>query len=454
MVHRRRSLRVLAMISVAGLAFTACGSDDDSESDGTTSQPAAAADDSTTVASSAAPTDTASSTTEGASSATESSSSAPADTGSTGGGGAADSSLEPVRIGYVNEEIGTPSFPEGSAAVEAAVKYVNAKLGGVDGRPLEVVTCAVGTDEESNQKCGQQFANDSSITAVVTGLLFNAGPLYTALQAAAIPVVGMVPLTGADQQATNAHFWSAGSLVAVAMGKLASEVSDNPQRIGVLYSDDAAGNTAGELVEQGVGTEVETIGAAVDQASGDVLGPIGSLGEVDAYVVLVSSACLQVAQNLATTAPDTPVVTTASCLDPRFLKDSNGAMDGWYTASPSKLTNVAAGDSPDVDLFREQFPEYGDPALLDARYTGANWGMIITLQGILDRIGADSISKDAVNTALDEFTGPVDVGVENIACPGKVFPSVCAAEVLGYQQKGDVATPLSGDQRLISTDPS
>jgi branched-chain amino acid transport system substrate-binding protein len=428
------------------LVLAACGDDDAEDSPSATTVAPATTGGSTGSSAGASTT---------AASETSTASSAPAGSaGSTGGSGAAHSSLAPVKIGYVNEEVGTPSFPEGSASVTAAVEYVNAELGGVDGHPLEVVTCAVGTDEESNQKCGQQFANDSSITAVVGGLLFNGGPLYTALEAAGIPFVGMVPLTGADQQASNAHFWSAGSLVAVSMGKLAAEVSENPTKIGVLYSDDAAGNTAGKLVEEGVGDSIETIGAAVDQASGDVLGPIGSLGDVDAYVVLVSSACLQVAQNLATTAPDTPVVTTASCLDPRFLADSNGAMDGWYTASPSQLTNVPAGSSEDIDLFREKFPKYGDPALVDARYTGSNWGMIVTLQGILDEIGADSITKDSIAAALDSFTGPVDVGVENIACPGTVYPSVCAAEVLGYQQDGDVASPLAGDQRLISTDPA
>jgi hypothetical protein len=260
----------------------------------------------------------------------------------------------------------------------------------------------------------------------------------------------MVPLTGADQQAPDAHFWSAGSLVAVGMGKLAAQVAEDASRIGVLYSNDAAGNTAGELVERGVGDGVETIGVPVDQASGDVLGPIGSLGDVDAYVVLVSAVCLQVAQNLATVAPDVPVVTTATCLDPQFLAESNGAMDGWYTASPSKLTNVEPGTDADVDLFVEKFPNYADEELLAARYSGANWGVIVTLERILEGIGADNITKDAVGSALMEFTGPVDIGVENISCPGDEFPSVCAAEVLGYQQVGDVAVPLEGE-RLIST---
>src|ERR1700690_1520807 len=49
----------------------------------------------------------------------------------------------PIKIGYIDDGqgVGVDTRPE-VAAAEAAVKYVNEHLGGVAGRPLELVECA------------------------------------------------------------------------------------------------------------------------------------------------------------------------------------------------------------------------------------------------------------------------------------------------------------------------
>ena len=54
----------------------------------------------------------------------------------------ADYSLPAVRIGLMHQEndpIG--SFPEIRFGIEGAVNYINAELGGIDGHPVELVTC-------------------------------------------------------------------------------------------------------------------------------------------------------------------------------------------------------------------------------------------------------------------------------------------------------------------------
>ena len=121
----------LAVTAVMSLV-AACGSGDDGSSDTAAVNDTEATEVTTTAApdTSVAP----DGTDDAASSDT---------TMAAAGGGVADESLDPVRFGYVNQEIGTPAFPEGSAAVEATVEYINAELGGIDGRPLEVVVCQV-----------------------------------------------------------------------------------------------------------------------------------------------------------------------------------------------------------------------------------------------------------------------------------------------------------------------
>ena len=76
------------------------------------------------------------------------------------GGTAGAASGDPVRIGYVNQDA---LFPEATIGIDAAVAYANAELGGIGGRPIELVTCTI-TVAEDGAACGTQFANDDSIT--------------------------------------------------------------------------------------------------------------------------------------------------------------------------------------------------------------------------------------------------------------------------------------------------
>ena len=97
----------------------------------------------------------------------------------TGGkAGKANATLPPVVIGYVNEEGGVPAFPEATQGLNAAVKYVNDELGGIQGHPIQIEKCFVVANEDG-QKCGTQLANDDKVKLVITGALTvgNQAPL-------------------------------------------------------------------------------------------------------------------------------------------------------------------------------------------------------------------------------------------------------------------------------------
>ncbi|MGH9184655.1 MAG: ABC transporter substrate-binding protein, partial [Acidimicrobiales bacterium] len=82
----------------------------------------------------------------------------------------ADESLEPVTIGYINQEGSVPSFPEATVGIEAAVRYVNEELGGAGGHPVELATCIV-QSEEDGQRCGTEMANNADVSFVIVGIL-------------------------------------------------------------------------------------------------------------------------------------------------------------------------------------------------------------------------------------------------------------------------------------------
>src|SRR5262245_49776563 len=74
-----------------------------------------------------------------------------------GGKGKANASLSPVTIGWINGQGGpvTRDFPQGTRVVEAAVKMINAELGGVHGHPVKLSECFIAQAEEEGVRCGQ-----------------------------------------------------------------------------------------------------------------------------------------------------------------------------------------------------------------------------------------------------------------------------------------------------------
>ena len=116
-----------------------------------------------------------------------------------GGSGPADSSLEPIKVGYFNQQGGAVEVSHTNIdGVNNAVQYINEEAGGIGGHPLEIVTCYVANAEEEGQQCGQQFANDDSIVAVISGPTFIGTESFYAALAGSKPVIHGVSVSPAD----------------------------------------------------------------------------------------------------------------------------------------------------------------------------------------------------------------------------------------------------------------
>ena len=82
----------------------------------------------------------------------------------------ADSDLDPVLVGLINmENSPAGSFPEARVAIEAAADWVNSELGGINGRPIELVTCITDFSIEKSQSCAQEMVM-AGVVAVTTGI--------------------------------------------------------------------------------------------------------------------------------------------------------------------------------------------------------------------------------------------------------------------------------------------
>src|SRR6476646_5139088 len=72
----------------------------------------------------------------------------------------------PIKVGLIQTLSGPIPPQPGSHVSDNAREFINEKLGGVGGHPIEFVSCDVGATDEKAQACGQKFHNDKSIKAI------------------------------------------------------------------------------------------------------------------------------------------------------------------------------------------------------------------------------------------------------------------------------------------------
>lgn len=404
---KHTTIRRVAVALAAGLIVTGCGSSDDdsSSSGGGDTEP------SSTVA---PDTDT---------------SAIPEATGP------ADDSLDPLVIGMINMDEGTPSYPDVSVGVDAAVELVNAELGGIQGRPVEVRHCNVGSDQATNQACAQEFANDDDVALVINGYVFGSSFVYPILEAADVPVLIQTPLTDADFQATNGWAFQGGNAGGTAGTAAYAASFLDAENVVILGADNDALRSAVDTIEGLPAMEgVEVSTTYIADTAADVTADVQASGaaDADAVLALVNAAqCVQVAQTLTDLGVEAPVVSTSTCAVPSTLEESPELFEGWTIVGSGLPPLLADGASAELDYYHETYPEYGAEESMDSFLTLGGFGAMLTAWRIGNEL-PESLSRTDWADGLAGFTGPYFGGQDELSCPGEHFPAVCNNEVRAF----------------------
>lgn len=163
MPHRTTRLKLLAMLAALALVFTACGDDDDTATEATE--------------------ETTSTTEEETSELTTTT--------------VAEATGDPIQVFVIsNTTGGSFQAPERFGAAEAAAMAINDR-GGVDGRPIEVLTCDHEFDTNLQMDCLREAA-DSEATALLAHFFLVGDQATPILDEAGLPEFGSI-FTGYTQ---------------------------------------------------------------------------------------------------------------------------------------------------------------------------------------------------------------------------------------------------------------
>ncbi len=478
-VAGRRRKRLIGLLVAGVLVAASCGDDDDDgaadTSGGATTAPAG--DTTAPAGATTTPADTGAATTAPAGDTTT-----PADTGAAtsapagdttaapdevegkvtdfagyvGGSGAADTSLPPVKIGYINQQGGSIVVTDtNDDGVDIGVKYINEEAGGIGGRPIEVVQCFIADTEEEGQQCGQQFANDDEIVAVVTGPTVTGTESFYAAIAGAKPVIGGVSVNPADTQQDNAAVLYGGAQYILAPYATFAEDVLGVTSAALVYPEGAGQDDAAA----GQASAFETLGIPINVVpyppnAPDLTVPLlaADAQNVDLVMPVISTNdCVKFAEaQRQLNIPDEKVLASPVCITPATI-EGLGDFPAWIYAVASSLS-IDPTD-PSVPPYTDILTAQGQEAFIGDPWVLVGFGQVMTLAKWMNALGED-LTSDGIVTEMKAFEGPLILGSPVLDC-GKYpeAPGVCNDHTqfykyngadAGWEQAGDYYPPPEG----------
>ena len=362
-----------------------------------------------------------------------------------GPGGAA--SGDPIRIGYINQDGGSivvsATHDDG---VDFAVQFINEQAGGIGGRPIEIVQCFIANAEEEGQQCGQQFANDDSIVAVISGPTVTGTQSFYAALAESKPVVHGVSVNPVDTTQPNAAVLNGGAVYILApFATFAADVL-GVESAALIYSEETQSDAAA-----GQASAFETLGIPIEvvpypQNTPDLTVPLLAAGAQDADIVMPVIAAARVRQVRRGPAgardPRREGARQPGVPRPRPTIEGLGDFPEWYYAITTSLGSDA--NDPAVVPYQAFLTEIGQEQFIPDPWVLVGFGQAMTLAKWLNAIGPDNISTEAILEQMAAFEGPLILGSPVVDC-GKYpeAPGNCGDHTQFYRYTGGAFEQVS-----------
>jgi branched-chain amino acid transport system substrate-binding protein len=363
--------------------------------------------------------------------------------GATGGAaGVPGTGANPLVVGMINQENApVGSFPEVRQAAEAAVAYVNGRLGGAGGRPIRLEACTTTGTPESSAACANRLAAKRPL-AVLGGVDLGAAASLPVFEKAGIPYIGGTPALGGELTSPAAWMLT-GGLVADLLGQADYALGTlKVKKVGALYVDLpgllATVITAAEVVLRVKGvTDVKLVAANADAA--DLAPPLAAAAAAHPDVVVVlfpAQSCARIMSAARSLAVKAKMLYPSACASQAVVDAAGPAAENAYFA-----TGYLPFDDPgpDVATWKAE-AKVTKPSVLSQ----AGFSVVMDLYALLKE-GADTPA--AVTAELGATVDHPGFMAHSYTCDRKqvsLLTAVCNSSVRVLQYRAGTFHDLAG----------
>jgi branched-chain amino acid transport system substrate-binding protein len=336
---------------------------------------------------------------------------------------------EPLKIGYIyaGQTQTTDDRPE-LAMARATVKYVNQHLGGVAGRPLELVVCADNVTPAGATDCTNQMLA-AKVPVVLQSEPANPAQVVKLLEPAKVPYFTW---QGADASLlTSADASVIGNPLILLAAPIKLAKDDGVKKVAMVYVDVPAAAQlkviAAPLYKNaGLGL----VSTAVPLGTPDVTPQIQAAlsdGAKEFLVVGDDSLCINSLKALKTLGFNGKTVTNTNCLKTDGGKSLPGGIDG-VTLAAIESPDASNGD---VALFHAVAATYAPGTPTDQGLASAGYAVVLGFARAMTDLSAGDVTPAVVAAALKAMppqTMPLLTG-ETFRCSRTVAvltPGVCS----------------------------
>jgi branched-chain amino acid transport system substrate-binding protein len=361
----------------------------------------------------------------------------------------------PVKIGLFNVEGGSRvSQPQIGDSAEAAVKYANDHLGGLNGHVIEVVRCGDKADGASAAACGNTFVQDK-VAAVVAGQPATADQIVPVVTGAGIPWVGSSPSAASEITSQDSFFFGSGFFGTLAA--YAQYSKDKGFKTVTMFGADnpalvASVNAIGKPLFAKVGTDFALV--TIPQGTADSTSQIqaGLTRKPDAVIAVAdNTVCQSILSALQTSGSTVPKMVNSSCVAQSVI-DALG--DSGINGSILFSTGDPSGDNQEANLYKAVMGQYAP----ETEATGITPTGYLSMLGFIRAVnagakapGADVTTAAGAEAALKAAVDvPLPIGDgTTFSCDKSAIPTtlvrstICTSSVFASTYAGSTPGPYS-----------
>ena len=354
-----------------------------------------------------------------------------------GGHGKANPKLSPITIGAVNQQTSTGAIaPAWTTGVKVATEYVNQHTDGIDGHPVKVVYCAIPTTVGSAAKCGQDFANNAKVTAVLAGAIdVGNTALEAALEPAKKPIFWDVSLSPVDESEPQGFIWWNTDTYVNAPDATFAKTIIHAKSVSLIYpssipAEVTQANTVDDALKYEGIKSIDKVGFTA--ADTNLTEPLeaANVGHTT-LVIFVNSGgpdCSAVALTLKSLGllTSTKLEVDVPCATPTVAQADGGQLPhDWYYLTAQAMPGSKTKSITTVA--KKIFAEYGKAPLYANAWSEMGISEVLTIAKLGTKLlkSGKKVTPETLFTAARAFKGPILQGAPHLDCGGYKTPATC-----------------------------